>query len=127
KRTALFVESATEQMARGGANIGIGEGQVKEKILSTSQIVSKQTVPSFLTSAHNSLCGLMWIHFITTIAVMNYRIAPSADLIAASPADRVQPPVSAMHPMALGNANRICAMRFFLSRVIASKTCSAAT
>jgi hypothetical protein len=58
-------------MARGGANIGIGEGQVKEKILSTSQIISKQTVPSFLTTAHNFPCGLMWIHFVTAIALMN--------------------------------------------------------
>jgi hypothetical protein len=35
-------------MVRGGANIGIAGGSVKQKILSTSQIIPKQTVRVFL-------------------------------------------------------------------------------
>jgi hypothetical protein len=32
----------------GGANIGVTGGAVKQKIVSTSQIISQQSVPSFL-------------------------------------------------------------------------------
>jgi hypothetical protein len=35
-------------MVRGGANIGIAEGSVKQKIVSTSQIISTQMVRVFL-------------------------------------------------------------------------------